>query len=97
MKIKSIFEICGNGLMYVFTVVQTKEIFQIISLVLSILISLIIIISKVIEWIKKANADGKITKEEINELTNNVKEDVNEIKENVDQIVDIIEEQEKEK
>ena len=96
MKIKSIFEICGNGLMYVFTVVQTKEIFQIISLCLSILISLIIIVSKVVEWFKKAKEDGKITKEELNELTNNVKEDVNDIKDNVEEIIEIIEEQEKE-
>ena len=96
MKIKSIFEVFGNASMYVLTVVQTKEIFQIISLVLSILISLIIIVSKVIEWFKKANADGKITKEELNEITNNVKEDVNDIKDNVEEIIEIIEEQEKE-
>lgn len=54
--------------MYVLTFAQTKEIFEIISLVLSILISALILISNVISWVKKATADGKIDKEEIDEL-----------------------------
>ena len=54
--------------MYVLTFAQTKEIFEIISLVLSILISALILISNVIGWVKKATADGKIDKEEIDEL-----------------------------
>ena len=40
---KDLKEYIGNGLMYILTIVQTKELFQIISLCLSILISLIII------------------------------------------------------
>ena len=65
---KNILEISGNALMYVLTFAQTKEIFEIISLVLSILISALILISNVISWVKKATADGKIDKEEIDEL-----------------------------
>lgn len=97
MKISDGLEIGGNGFMYILTATQTKEIFQIISLVLSILISLFIIIGKVVEWWKKSMSDGKITKDEIKELTDDVKEDVNEIKENVEDIVDAIENEEKEK
>ena len=95
----NIFEIVGNAFMYVLTAVQTKEIFQIIGLVLSIIISLIIIIEKIINWYKKANEDGKISREEINEIKNNDKEDIEDIKANVDEIIEIveIEEQEKEK
>lgn len=97
MKISDGLEIGGNGFMYILTATQTKEIFQIISLVLSILISLFIIIGKVVVWWKKSMSDGKITKEEIKELTNDVKEDVNEIRENVEDIVEVIENEEKEK
>lgn len=97
MKISDTLEIGGNTGMYILTAVQTKEIFQIISLVLSILISIFIIVGKVVEWYKKAKEDGKITKEEIKELTNNVKEDINSIKDNVEDIVEVIEKEEKEK
>ena len=97
MKISDGLEIGGNTFMYILTATQTKEIFQIVSLVLSILISIMIIIGKVIEWWKKAKADGKITKEEIEELSNNVKEDINEIKDNVEDIIEVIENEEKEK
>lgn len=97
MKINDGLEIGGNTGMYILTAIQTKEIFQIISLVLSILISIFIIVGKVIDWYKKAKADGKITKEEVKDLSNNVKEDVSSINENVDAIVEVIENEEKEK
>ena len=64
---RELFEVSGNGLMYVLTVTQTKEVFEIISLVLSILISLLIITSKLVVWFKKAKEDGKITKDELKE------------------------------
>ena len=97
MKVSDSLEIGGNGLMYILTATQTKEIFQIVSLILSIIISLFIIAGKIIEWYKKAKADGKITKDEIKELSNNVKENINEIKGNVEDIVEVIENEEKEK
>lgn len=68
MKARNILEIIGNGSMYILTIVQTKEIFEIVSLVLSILISALILVSHIVSWFKKANADGKIDKEEIDEL-----------------------------
>lgn len=64
---RELFEVSGNGLMYVLTATQTKEVFEIISLVLSILISLLIITSKLVVWFKKAKEDGKITKDELKE------------------------------
>lgn len=67
MKIRDFIELGGNAVMYALTFTNTKELFEIISLGLSILISLLIIISKVISWMKKAKEDGKITKEELDE------------------------------
>lgn len=76
MKVRDLFQMGGNAVMYVLTATQTKEIFEIISLVLSILISLLIIISKLIEWWKKAKSDGKITNEEIKEAQDIIEEGI---------------------
>lgn len=67
MKVRDFLEIGGNAIMYALSFTQTKEIFEIISLVLSIAISVLIIVSKIISWYKKAKEDGKITSDEINE------------------------------
>ena len=75
-----IFAIMGNGLTYVMTTIQTNEIFQIVELCLSILTSLIIIGFKIWKWWKNASADGKITKEEIKELSDDIEEDVDKLK-----------------
>lgn len=93
---KKIIDYCGNALMYVLTIIQTKEIFQIISLVLSIVISTIIVIEKIILWYKTARSDGKITNKEISEIANTIKEDIKDIKENADEIIEIVEIQNKE-
>lgn len=78
---RDLFEITGNGAMYVLSVTNTKEVFEIISLVLSILISCLILGSKIVQWWKKAKADGKIDKEEIQEVIEIVEDGVKDIKE----------------
>ena len=93
---RRLLEIGGNTSMYILTVMQTKEIFQIVSLVLSIIISIIIIVSKIVEWYKNAKEDGKISKEELKELKDNVKNDVDKLKTDASEIVEILEIQEKE-
>jgi len=80
-------EVTGNASLYFLTALQTKEIFQIISLVLSIIISCLIIIGKVVEWYKQSKSDGKVTKDEIKNLVDITKEDVKNIKEDIDSIV----------
>ena len=84
---KDFLELSGNGIMYVLTATQTKEFFQIVSLVLSVVISVLIIAEKIISWYKDAKKDGKITKDEIEDLGNNIKE-------NIEDIVDAIQSQE---
>lgn len=86
MKLKDLFEISGNGLMYVLSATQTKEIFEIISLCLSILISLLIIISKIITWYNEAMKDGKITKDEVKQIPSLIKDEVNTIKNGANEI-----------
>lgn len=79
-KVSDALEIGGNGLMYILTASQTKEVFEIISLILSILISVIIIVSKIIKWYQDAKKDGKITKDEIHDGIDILIEGVEEIK-----------------
>ena len=84
MQIKHFFEDLGNGLMYLCSMAQVEQALRIASFVLSILISVLIIISRVIDWWKKAKADGKITKDEIDELGHIVGDGIKDIKEQVD-------------
>lgn len=77
---RDLFEISGNGAMYVLSITNTKEIFEIVSLVLSILISCLILGSKICQWWKKAKVDGKIDKEEIQEVIEIVEDGVKDIK-----------------
>ena len=80
MKNNDLFAMIGNGLTYVFTAIQTNETFQLVELILSIATSVVIILYKVWKWWKQAKADGKITKEEIDSLVDDVKDDVDKIK-----------------
>ena len=52
----------------VFTAVQTDTTLQIISLVLTIIATAFSIAFTIYKWWKSAKADGKITKDEIDEL-----------------------------
>lgn len=81
--------------MYVLTLAQTEHLFKIISLVLSILISIFIILSKVVDWYKKAKADKKITEKELEDLRNTLNSGIEKIKEEADEIVEIVNTEEK--
>lgn len=70
----------GTALSAVGTGLQTSEVLQIISLVLTIIGSLITIIMAVTNWWKKANADGKITKEEIQEGIDIIQDGIEDLK-----------------
>lgn len=83
MKSNNIFAVIGNSFTYILTALQTNEIFQIVELVLSIIISLLIIISKIRNWYEEAKQDGKITKEEIQQIGNDIADDVNDLKDKI--------------
>lgn len=67
MKLNDVFSICGNVGTYVLSAIQTNEVLQIISFVLSSITSLVIIFLRLWSWWKEAKKDGKIEKEEIDE------------------------------
>ena len=71
----------GNLVGMICTAIQPDELLQIISLILTIIATLFSIAFTIYNWWKKASQDGKIDKEEINELVDIVdkaKEDIDE-------------------
>lgn len=79
----------GNIVGVICTAIQPDELLQIISLILTIIATLFSIAFTIYNWWKKASKDGKIDKEEINELVDIVgkaKEDIDEIRRGNDQL-----------
>lgn len=67
---KNIISYIGSTLGGIFTIVQSNEIFQLISLILTIISVLVSVAFSIYKWIITATKDGKIDEEEVNELTN---------------------------
>ena len=82
--IQHLLEDVGNGIMYLCSWAQVEQALRIASFVLSIIISIIILVSRILTWWKDAKKDGKITKDEINEGVNIVTEGVKDIKDKID-------------
>lgn len=72
--------VCGTSVSAVGTGLQTSEVLQIISLVLTIIGSLITISMAIISWWKKAKADGKITSDEIQEGIDIIQNGIDDLK-----------------
>lgn len=73
--------IVGSSLSWVLSITQTNEIFQLIQIIFSILVSLVTLCFILWKWYQKAtddDSDGgtKITKKEIDDLTKEVKDHV---------------------
>lgn len=73
-----------NAVQYVFASLQSNEVLKVIELVLSILVSIVLISYRVYKWYKLAKSDGKITKEEVEDLTKSIEKDVEDLKDKID-------------
>ena len=85
MKYKPVSEWIGCAISSVFTALQTNQTWQLVCLILTALSIAVTTAFTLYKWIKMAKADGKITKEEI-------EEGIGIIKDGVDQISDIVKE-----
>ena len=74
MKHNLISWVC-NAMGIFLTAIQSEEIFRIISLVLTILATLTSVAFTIWNWWKKATADGKITPEEVEDLSKDLEEE----------------------
>ena len=68
MKNKEVASYGANMLSAIFTGLQTDEVLQIVSLILTIVATIFSISFTIFNWYKKAKEDGKITKEEFDTL-----------------------------
>lgn len=68
--------VVGSSISWVLTITQANEIFELIQIIFSCLVSFITIIYIIYKWYKRASEDGKITTEEIEELKKEVDEHV---------------------
>lgn len=76
----------GCGFATVLTVVQTNEIFQIISLILTCIATLVTILYNLYKWYKKATEDGKIDENEIDELINILKKEDESVEKKIEEL-----------
>lgn len=72
MKFKDAFSWSGTIFGTILTAIQTNEVFQYISLGLTILSTIVAIAFTIWKWWKKAHEDGKITQEEIDDLVDDI-------------------------
>ena len=72
--------IVGTSVSAVGTGMQTNEVLQTISIVLTIIGTLITIAMAIMNWWRNANKDGKITKEEIQEGVDIIKDGIDTLK-----------------
>lgn len=70
----------GTALCLSNTVTQTNDTMQTVNMVITIVVGVVTLAYTIYKWYKKAKADNKITKEEIEELIDDVKEDIDEFR-----------------
>lgn len=73
MKNTPVFSWLGTALTGVFTYLSAVELKDLISWILSILAAVVTIAFTIWTWYKKASKDGKITKDEVGELVDDLK------------------------
>lgn len=75
----------GTTLSVIGTVTQFNEILQTISLIITIIGAIVsIVIVPIISWYREAKKDGKITKDEVEDLTKTIDKSVDELKDKID-------------
>ena len=84
MSIKNFLEDVGCGSLGILTVLQTEQILRIANLILAIIISILVLVSRIIDWYKKSKADGKIDADEAKEGIKIITDGAKEIKDHID-------------
>lgn len=65
----------GNVITYVLAAIQTNEVLQIVEFVMSAILTAVILGYRIWHWWVEAHQDGKITKDEIDELGQIIEEE----------------------
>lgn len=81
MKNREFLDWIGCGLASIFTAIQTQEVFQIISLVLTCLATTVTIAYSIWKWYKNTSKDGKLDEKELKEGIDILQHAIDDIKE----------------
>ena len=88
MKTKTIGGLIGTAISSMGIVISTEQLEQIISIICSVIGVIIVIITSIviplIQWHKKAKADGVITKDELDEAQQIISNGVSDVKDTLD-------------
>lgn len=85
MNEKNLFGVIGTSLGVIGTSMQTEDVLRIVSLIITIVGGLITwIVIPILNWYNKSKADGKIDKEEVEELTDILQDGTSKIQEQVE-------------
>ena len=79
MKNSPVFSWVGTTVSGVFAYLSAVELKDLISWILSIIAAIVTIGFTIWTWYKKAKADGKVTKEEVDELVDQLKDKTKEV------------------
>lgn len=75
----------GTTLSVIGTVTQFNEILQTVSLIITIIGAIVsIVIVPIISWYREAKKDGKITKDEVEDLSKTINKSVDDLKDKID-------------
>ena len=69
-----------NGASYILASIQSNEVYQTIEFILAILTSVVLLAFRIWKWYLEAKKDGKIDKDEVEDLIHIVGDGVDEIK-----------------
>lgn len=89
------YELIGSGAGVFLTAIQTHQTFQLISLILTIIATAFSMGFTVYSWYKKSKEDGKIDKNEVEEVSKIIDDHLKDINNNVDKYVENVEKSEK--
>lgn len=80
-----IVNVLSGGTAITFTAIQSNQVFQTISLIVTILSALVMLAYNLWKWYREASKDGKITEEEIDEGFDTLQKGVEDIKKGIDE------------
>lgn len=84
MKMNEILTAGANGFTYFLAFIQTNQAFQIAEMILAILTSIVLLAYRIWKWWQEAKKDGKITMDEIKDVSKTISDGVKEVRDTID-------------
>ena len=86
MRDNSLFSWIGSGITYVCAMISVQEVSEIILVIVGVISSIVSLAYSIYNWYRKAKSDGKISKDEVEDLGSIIKNGSQDIKDNIDKL-----------